>query len=97
MGLLPRVAGSIVLNGKSLKELPVERRIFRASATCRKSATSSAPLTVMENLRVVEAVDDRKAMIDRMLTLFPVLAERRRTQAENLSGGGASNWPSPGR
>ena len=26
-------------------------------------------------------------MIDRMLTLFPVLAERRRTQAENLSGG----------
>ena len=54
-------------------------------------------LTVMENLQVVEAVDDRKAMIDRMLTLFPVLAERRRTRPRTCRAASASSWPSPGR
>ncbi|KDC47643.1 ABC transporter ATP-binding protein [Bordetella bronchiseptica] len=87
MGLLPRVTGSIVLNGKSLKELPVERRIFQGIGYVPQVSNVFGTLTVMENLQVVEAVDDRKAMIDRMLTLFPALAERRRTQAENLSGG----------
>ena len=86
MGLLPRVAGSIVLNGKSLKELPVERRIFQGIGYVPQVSNVFGTLTVMENLQVVEAVDDRKAMIDRMLTLFPVLAERRRNPGREPVG-----------
>jgi len=87
MGLLPMVTGRIELNGQNLRELPVNRRIYQGIGYVPQVSNVFGTLTVLENLQVVEAVDDRKAMIDKMLTLFPALAERRRTQAENLSGG----------
>ncbi len=87
MGLLPKLTGRIELNGASLQNQPVQRRVFQGVGYVPQVNNVFGTLTVMENLQVVEAVDDRKAMIDQMLSLFPVLAERRRTQAENLSGG----------
>jgi branched-chain amino acid transport system ATP-binding protein len=87
MGLLPKLTGRIDLKGASLLDQPVRRRVFQGIGYVPQVSNVFGTLTVMENLQVVEAVDDRKAMIAQMLSLFPVLAERRRTQAENLSGG----------
>ena len=49
------------------------------------------PMTVLDNLRMGAYLRrDRAAVeadLERMFTLFPVLTERRRQQAESLSGG----------
>ena len=91
MGLVPAL-GSITFRGKDIAGLrpdqvahcgigyvPEDRRIFRT-------------LTVMENLRtgldrdgVTE--DKRRALLDKVFTYFPVLAERRNQAGGTLSGG----------
>jgi branched-chain amino acid transport system ATP-binding protein len=92
MGLVKPSHGTVMLNGNAVSGLPPhklarlgigyvpeDRRIFRL-------------LTVMENLRtgfdragVTEA--KRKALLDKVFTFFPVLAERRNQAGGTLSGG----------
>jgi branched-chain amino acid transport system ATP-binding protein len=92
MGLVRPSHGAVRLNGNAITGLaphklarlgigyvPEDRRIFRL-------------LTVMENLRtgldrdgVTE--DKRRALLDKVFTYFPVLAERRNQAGGTLSGG----------
>jgi branched-chain amino acid transport system ATP-binding protein len=92
MGLVRPSHGSVLLDGNAITGLaphklarlgigyvPEDRRIFRL-------------LTVMENLRtgldrngVTE--DKRRALLDKVFTYFPVLAERRNQAGGTLSGG----------
>jgi branched-chain amino acid transport system ATP-binding protein len=92
MGLVQPRHGSVLLDGNAITGLaphklarlgigyvPEDRRIFRL-------------LTVMENLRtgldrrgVTE--DRRQALLDKVFTYFPVLAERRGQAGGTLSGG----------
>jgi branched-chain amino acid transport system ATP-binding protein len=92
MGLVRPSHGSVLLDGNAITGLaphklarlgigyvPEDRRIFRL-------------LTVMENLRtgldrngVTE--DRRRALLDKVFTYFPVLAERRNQAGGTLSGG----------
>jgi len=92
MGLVPATAGTVVLDGTPITNLPPhkiarlgigyvpeDRRIFRA-------------LTVMENLRTGldrhGVTDERKrALLDKGFTFFPRLAERRSQAGGTLSGG----------
>jgi branched-chain amino acid transport system ATP-binding protein len=92
MGLVNPSRGSIQFNGQSIGGMaahklarlgigyvPEDRRIFRL-------------LTVMENLRTgldrSGVTDDKKkALLDKVFTFFPVLAERRDQAGGTLSGG----------
>jgi branched-chain amino acid transport system ATP-binding protein len=92
MGLVRPSHGAVLLNGNAITGVPPhklarlgigyvpeDRRIFRL-------------LTVMENLRTGldrEGVteDKRRALLDKVFTFFPVLAERRNQAGGTLSGG----------
>ena len=92
MGLVQPSRGSVLLDGKPITGLPThklarlgigyvpeDRRIFRL-------------LTVMENLRTGldrnGVTEERKAaLLDKVFTYFPVLAERRNQAGGTLSGG----------
>jgi len=92
MGLVRPSHGAVLLDGNAITGLaphklarlgigyvPEDRRIFRL-------------LTVMENLRtgldrVGVTEDKRRALLDKVFTYFPVLAERRSQAGGTLSGG----------
>jgi branched-chain amino acid transport system ATP-binding protein len=87
VGLLPRVAGRVVLDGADITHLPTERRAQGGIGYVPQVANVFPSLTVVENLEVVEGVRDRKARIAELFALFPALAERKRMRAGSLSGG----------
>ena len=92
MGLVQPSHGSVLLDGNAITGLPAhklarlgigyvpeDRRIFRL-------------LTVMENLRTGldrnGVTEERKAaLLDKVFTCFPILAERRNQAGGTLSGG----------
>ena len=86
MGLLPRMAG-VLVDGRDLLALPVEERVRIGISYVPQVRNVFGALTVLENLRVVEHVRGREQRIRDMFDLFPALAGRRGTRAENLSGG----------
>lgn len=86
-GLLPRVSGRIVLDGRDLIGEPAEERASMGLGYVPQVANVFGSLTVLENLRVVGGVRDRNARIEEMLELFPPLREHRNRRAGSLSGG----------
>lgn len=87
LGLLPRVEGEVVLNGKSLTRLGAEDRFYAGLAYVPQVANVFPSLTVRENLQVVRGVKNLKARMDEVLVNFPVLQERLGQRASALSGG----------
>jgi branched-chain amino acid transport system ATP-binding protein len=87
MGLAPRRSGTIIFDGHDLMKLDAEDRISIGISYVPQVANVFAPLTVTENLQLVESVTDRRARIREIFDLFPALAERRRATAGSLSGG----------
>jgi branched-chain amino acid transport system ATP-binding protein len=85
MGMLPRLSGHLAFEGRDLRRMPVEGRVRAGMAYVPQVRNVFSDLTVMENLQVVECAAPGR--LEEMLTLFPVLAARRRTAAGNLSGG----------
>lgn len=87
VGLLPHVGGRILLAGTDLARIPAEKRASLGIGYVPQVANVFAPLTVIENLEVVEGVKDRRARIADLFALFPALAERPKARAGSLSGG----------
>ncbi|MGE8943128.1 ABC transporter ATP-binding protein [Leptospira interrogans] len=87
MGLAPRCSGKIAFDGHDLLKLDAEDRISVGISYVPQLANVFAPLTVMENLQLVESVTDQRARIQDIFDLFPALAARRRAAASSLSGG----------
>ena len=87
VGLLPRVAGRVLLNGRDITGEPTARRARAGIGYVPQVANVFPSLTVLENLEVVEGVADRRARIEELFALFPALATRRRARAGGLSGG----------
>ena len=87
MGLLPRISGEMTFNGIDLLKLAVPDRIRVGISYVPQVRNVFGTLTVLENLQVVEHVTGRAQRIRDMFDLFPALAGRRGTYAENLSGG----------
>lgn len=87
MGLLPRVAGRIALDGRDILHEPVERRLVLGIAYVPQVGNVFASLSVVENLQVVQGVRGARARIAELLQAFPALGERRRARAGSLSGG----------
>ena len=88
-GILPAAAGAIGFDGEPIDRLPAHARVARGLAQVPEARQVFAPLSVEDNLKL--GAYRRRAgnagAIERIYTLFPVLAERRRSAAGTLSGG----------
>ena len=90
-GIVPPAAGSLVFAGKSLAGIALEDVVARGLALVPEGRHIFASLTVMENLMLGATVrrdaGGVRADIDRLFAMFPILGQRRRQPAGQLSGG----------
>jgi branched-chain amino acid transport system ATP-binding protein len=88
MGLLKATAGSIELDGVDLRELPAHQVPKQGLAYVPQGRRLFAEMSVAENLRIGCLLRDTgQETLDGILELFPILTERLRQRAGNLSGG----------
>ncbi len=92
MGLLRPWEGEIVMNGETITREPAHRRVSRGLAYVPQGRIVFPTMTVLENLEVGAFILRRRPArireaLDRVLALFPVLANRRRQLAGTMSGG----------
>ena len=92
MGLVNPSQGTIQLNGQSIAGMPAHKLARLGIAYVPEDRRIFRLLTVMENLRTgldrTGVTDERKAaLLDKVFTFFPVLAERRNQAGGTLSGG----------
>lgn len=88
MGLVKARSGSITLDGAELTRLPAHEVPRQGVGYVPQGRRLFSDLTVMENLRVGLMVRNAgPAMLDHVLSLFPLLRERLTQRAGTLSGG----------
>jgi branched-chain amino acid transport system ATP-binding protein len=88
-GLVSLREGMVKFEGNEISRLPTEQRVRRGLAYVPQERNVFISLSVQENLEMgafVRATVPR-AVYDRVYTLFPPLAEKRRQAAGELSGG----------
>jgi branched-chain amino acid transport system ATP-binding protein len=78
-------AGSICFDGRDISRLAAYKRVALGIGLVPEGRQLFLSLTVEENLRV--AARPGYWTLERVLEAFPLLAERRRSRAVNLSGG----------
>ncbi len=90
-GLLRPRAGEILFNGEPIHVVPPYEIVRRRIAMVPEGRQLFGRLSVLDNLLLgayaLDAKADVRRLLDQVLTLFPVLAERRGQRAETLSGG----------
>ena len=90
-GLAPVRSGQILLDGKDITRVPTQQRAALGIAHAMEGRRIFRQLTVEENLELAWRFGRKAAPWQRaseqVYANFPVLAERRRTQAGLLSGG----------
>jgi branched-chain amino acid transport system ATP-binding protein len=90
LGVVPSRSGAVLLNGEDMTRLPTSRRIERGMAIVPENRRLFGPMTVLENLEMGAYLRPRADLaedLDRVYTLFPQLADRRKQLAGTLSGG----------
>jgi branched-chain amino acid transport system ATP-binding protein len=90
LGIVPSRSGSIILGGEDVTRLPTAHRIERGLAIVPENRRLFGPMTVFENLEMgayLRPRADLKEDLERVYTLFPLLAERKKQLAGTLSGG----------
>ena len=89
LGLVPARTGSIHFAGIDVTKKSTPDRIKLGMAVVPENRRLFAPMTVLENLQIGAYVrgEPDPADLDRVMTLFPKLAERRHQLAGTLSGG----------
>jgi branched-chain amino acid transport system ATP-binding protein len=90
-GLVRPWAGAIRWDGQDLRAVDAHLVVERGIALVPEGRRLFAGMTVQENLELgafaSHAWAGRRAALEHVYTLFPVLAERRRTVVQALSGG----------
>ena len=90
-GLVPPVGGHIVFEGADITRMPARRILAMGIAHCPEGRRVFPYMTVQENLEMGCYLRSDRARVaedmDRILSRFPVLAERRSQPAGTLSGG----------
>ncbi len=90
-GLLRPRAGEILLDGVRLDRLPTHAVVELGVVQVPEGRKIFPSLTVLENLElgsyVRAARAHRRESLERVLALFPILAERRSQPAGTMSGG----------
>ena len=89
-GLVTRSGGSVRFDGEDVTGMRPDRLTRRGLNFVPQTENVFPTLTLVENVHVSALVlpkDDRRAAIERVTELFPILAERPRQRAGTLSGG----------
>jgi branched-chain amino acid transport system ATP-binding protein len=91
LGLLKPRSGEVILDGEPITGLPTPKIIRRGLGSVPEARRLFGAMTVRENVLMGAFTRDDKAGIaqdyQRMMTLFPRLAERHNQAAGTLSGG----------
>ncbi len=87
VGLLPRVSGAILFEGRNLLPLATEDRIAGGIGYVPQVANVFGSMSILENLQVVVGVGDQAQRIRELFEAFPLLGDRKRARAGSLSGG----------
>jgi len=90
-GLVPPRAGELTFDGQSLARLPAHEIVAHGIAHVPEGRRIFPALTVADNLKMgaflPSARRGYRESLERVYTLFPVLAERHKQRAGSLSGG----------
>ena len=88
-GMVGLRTGSVVLNGTDITALPPQTRVQRGMAFVPQTDNVFPSLTLEENLEMGAYLrrDDTSDSMEQVFGLFPVLKEKRRQVAGELSGG----------
>ena len=88
-GMLTLKSGSVKIDGKDITSVSVFERVKKGMAFVPQTNNVFASLTVEENLEMGAFLqkDDFSSTIDEVYSLFPVLREKRKQEAGELSGG----------
>jgi branched-chain amino acid transport system ATP-binding protein len=88
---LSRRNGAVSFMGEPINQLAPQQIVARGLIHVPQANVLFADMEIMETLELAawtpRARAEKAANLDRVLTLFPRLAERRRQQAKTLSGG----------
>lgn len=88
-GMLPLREGRVALEGEDITALSPQDRVARGMAFVPQTRNVFPSLTVEENLEMGAFLrrDDVRGTMEQVYDLFPVLKEKRRQAAGELSGG----------
>jgi len=90
-GLVPPASGSITFEGQDISRMSASRILSLGIAHCPEGRRVFPQMTLIENLEMGSYLRKDTAQIrqdvDRVFTMFPRLAERRKQVAGTLSGG----------
>ena len=89
LGMLKLRKGRIMLDGDDISSLTPQARVARGMAFVPQTANVFVTMTVRENLEMGAYLrdDDFTDTLEQMFALFPVLGEKHRQPAGQLSGG----------
>jgi branched-chain amino acid transport system ATP-binding protein len=88
-GMLNLSEGSVRLGGKDITHLSPQARVAEGMAFVPQTSNIFTSMTVEENLEMGAFLrrDDIRATIEQVYDLFPILRDKRRQAAGELSGG----------
>ncbi|MES2482188.1 MAG: ABC transporter ATP-binding protein [Pseudomonadota bacterium] len=90
-GLLTPTGGRVVFDGQTVSGVPAHKLIKRGMSLVPEGGRLFPFMSVAENLELggftAASRQDNRRLVDEMMTLFPVLGERRNQMAGSLSGG----------
>ena len=88
-GMMTLRKGDILLNGENISSLSPQARVLKGMSFVPQTNNVFASMTVEENLEMGAFIrrDDFRSTIEQIYELFPVLGEKRRQPAGQLSGG----------
>ncbi|MER2509172.1 ABC transporter ATP-binding protein [Amaricoccus sp.] len=88
-GMLPLRQGTIRLAGEDIAALTPRQRVHRGMGFVPQTSNVFTSLTVQENLEMGAFIreDDFTGTMEQIFTLFPILRQKRRQPAGELSGG----------
>ena len=87
IGLAPPRSGRVLLGDRDVAGWPPHRIVQLGVGYVPEGRMILPDLTVVENIRVAQRVASGQWPTERLFTLFPALAERRRNKGAQLSGG----------
>ncbi|NDD09835.1 MAG: ABC transporter ATP-binding protein [Rhodobacteraceae bacterium] len=88
-GMLDLCGGSVSIDGRNITGLSPQDRVATGMAFVPQTQNIFVSLTVEENLEMGAFLrtDDIRSTLDQVYELFPILADKRKQRAGELSGG----------
>jgi branched-chain amino acid transport system ATP-binding protein len=87
VGLARPREGKVMVAGKDVAGWPPHRIVRLGVGYVPEGRMIFPDLSVVENIQVAQRVPAKQFTLERLLAIFPALAERRRSKGSQLSGG----------